>query len=425
MILRNNKLLNIAREGFWIVLGQFFSIIGNLVFIKVMTTKLEPIIFGKVSLILSISIFFSQLLYGGVGAGVARFFSVAEINSDFWGYFDNSKKIVYKISFGFLLIGLFALIGLSITGHISIISLTIYVIFISILNGIISVLNSFQNCARERAFVSLINGFGVIVKILLVLLFFDLSGANEINLVRAIFLSAIAVLIIQLIFLRNKLKIKIEHKSTSIYNWSSQIWEYSSSIILWGGFMALYQLSDKWALGHFNSLKDVGAYNVLFQLGYVPTLLVLTSVLTLLSPIIYQRSGDGKDLSKNKKVDSIITTLIWLNFLFSIVGFILTYFFHNKIFGFLTSKTYLDYSYLLPYVVLSAGFFSAGQILNLKMESKIRVKEMVFIKVSTSIFGILLNFLLAATHGINGVLVGSFIYALIFYFGMLFVSKKY
>lgn len=423
---KNIRLQNLAREGFWIIIGQLFTIFGSLYFIKIITTKLEPSLFGSVSLLLSVSTFFSQVLYGGVGSGVARFFSVAEIKMDLLGYFEKSKQIVFKTSMFLFGFGVLAVLLLLIFGYGNIVLLTVYIIFITVLNGIISVLNNFQNSARQRAIVALHNGLGVILKIILALFLFSLFGANETNLLGAIFLSSVIVLISQLIFLRNrwKNKISIVGSTQSNYNWSSQIWAYAFSVILWSSFMALHQLSDKWALEYYNSLKDVGVYTVLFQLGYTPTLLIMTNILAFLSPIMYQRAGDGKDLIKNKYVDSILTRLVWLTFLFSIIGFLIAYFLHREILTLIVSNSYLEYSYLLPFFVLSAGIFSAGQILNLKMESKIQVKEMVFIKISTSICAICSNFLLSAFYGINGVLASLFIYSLTFFGGMLFVSKK-
>ncbi len=424
LVTKNIRLQNLAREGFWIIIGQLFTIFGSLYFIKIITTKLEPSLFGTVSLLLSVSTFFSQVLYGGVGSGVARFFSVAEIKNDLYGYFENSRKIVFKISLFLLFFGGGTVVLLSFIGYQNLIFLTILTIFISILNGIISVLNNFQNSARQRDIVALNNGLGVILKIVIVLSLFNLFGANETILVISILLSSAIALISQLIFFHYKWKRKITNSSLSAYNWSNEIWTYSLSVILWNGFMALYQLSDKWALEYYNSLKDVGVYTVLFQLGYTPTLLVMTNLLAFLSPIIYQRAGDGKNPVKNKYIDSIITKLIWLTFSFSVIGFFIAYFFHRKIFGFLVSKSYLDYSYLLPVLVLSAGVFSAGQILNIKMESQIKVKEMIFIKISTSVFGICLNFLLSAFYGIKGVLVALFVYSIANFLGMYKISKK-
>ncbi len=419
------RILNIAKEGTWIIIGQLFSIFGSLYFIKVITSKLEPSIYGTVSLLLSVSTFFSQVIYGGVGSAVSRFFSIAENRKDLLRYFESIRKIISKISIFLLLFGSITIIIMFIMGYQSLSLLTFFVMLVSVFNGIISVLNNVQNAARQRVLVALNNGIGVVLKIGISLLSFSFFGSTESSLVISILLSSVIALLMQLFFIRKNWKRKMHLRGSSkiVYNWQNQIWEYSLSVILWSSFMALYQLSDKWALELYNSSTEVGVYTIFFQLGYGPTLLVISNILAFVSPIIYQRAGDGKDAVKNKYVDSITTKLIWLTLSMSVVGFFISYFFQKKIMSYLVSESYLYYSYLLPVLILSAGVFAAGQIFNLKMESQIKVKEMNFVKISTSIFGICLNFLLSAFYGINGVLVAVFIYSISFYFGMWKISR--
>ena len=421
------RMLKIAKEGYWIIIGQVFSIVGSLYFIKLITNKLEPSLYGTVSLVLSISTFFGQVIYGGVGSAVSRFYSIAENQIDLRRYFDSSRKIIFKLSSFLLLFGGITAILLLIMGYPNLFFLTIFTLLISILNGVISVLNCFQNAARQRILVSLNNGLGIVFKIGISLLLFNLFGANETSLIISLLLASSITLFLQLIFLRKnwKSKLQIYNSSQSAFNWHNQIWTYSLSVILWNGFMALYQLSDKWALEYNNSSKEVGVYTVFFQLGYSSILLVITNLLAFLSPIIYQRAGDGKDQVKNNYVDSTITKLILLTFSFSVVGFFITYRFHKEILSYLVGENYLHYSYLLPGFVLSACIFAAGQILNLKMESQIKVKEMNFVKISTSIVGMGLNFVLSALYGINGLLVALLIYSISFFLGMLKISRTH
>jgi O-antigen/teichoic acid export membrane protein len=298
------RMLNLAKEGYWIIISQLFSIVGSFYYIKLITNKLEPSLYGTVALILSISIFFSQVIYGGVGSAVSRFFSIAENQSDLRRYFESSKKIVLRLSIFLILFGGIPVIILLTIGYRNLFILTIFTLFISIINGLISILSNFQNAARDRVVVAINNGLGVVLKIGIAIFLFNLFGANEMTLVFSLLLASSITLFSQLFFLRKKLKslLQIDNSSKSVYNWHKQIWTYARSVILWSGFMALYQLSDKWALEYYNSSKEVGVYNVFFQLGYGPTLLVMSNLLAFISPVIYQRAGDGKDQVKNKYV---------------------------------------------------------------------------------------------------------------------------
>lgn len=415
----------LIKESVWIIAGQMSSIFGNLLFIKIVTSKLNPSDYGSVSLVLSISIFFSQVLFGGIGSGISRFYSVADSKQDFKAYFIDSTKIVLKTSQFLLYLGILIALVLGINGDETFLYLIILGTMISIFNGINSVLSNFQNAARQRAVVAIHNGVGILVKILISILFFSLFGSNELSLIKSVFLAAFIVLLSQIIFFKfmwfNK-KVK-NVKANYIHNWSKDIWSYSLSVVVWNGFMALYQLSDKWALNLYSSLDEVGIYTVLFQLGYTPAFLIMTNILTFLSPIVYSHAGDGKDQDKNIYLDRIISKLITLTIIVTTVGVIASFFLHELLFRILVGTSYLNSSYLLPYFVLSAGIFSAGQVYNLKMESKIMVKEMILAKVITATIGIGLNFLLASFYGFIGVLIASIAYSIINFLGMLLISS--
>jgi len=418
------NIVKFLNEGVWIVIGQIFSILGSLIFIKVVTSELNSSDYGLVSLVLSISIFFSQVIFGSIGSAVSRFFSVADSKQDFIGYYTDSKRIVFKVSICLLIAGFVLSSILFFNKNDNLFYFVILITFISIFNGVNSVLSNFQNAARQRIVVAMHNGLGAISKIFISIWVFKTFGSSELSLFKSIFISSFIVLLSQILFFKflwydkNINKLSVDSPS----GWSKDIWNYSLSFSIWNGFVALYQLSDKWALNQNSSLQEVGVYSVLFQLGFTPISLVISSLLSFLSPIIFEKVGDGKDLDKNRFVDDFISKIILVIFILTISGFILVSFFHELIFSFLVGVSYYNSSSLLPYYVLAGGIFSAGQVLNLKMESKIKIKEMTIIKTITAVLGIVLNFFLTFIYGFIGILLSLIIYSIINFLSMLYFS---
>ena len=76
--------------------------------------------------------------------------------------------------------------------------------------------------------------------------------------------------------------------------WRNEILNYSPPFGVWGVFTWFQLASDRWALKLFTSPSEVGVFAVLYQLGYYPVTLLTGMLVTLISPILFERSGDAR-----------------------------------------------------------------------------------------------------------------------------------
>jgi O-antigen/teichoic acid export membrane protein len=230
-------------------------------------------------------------------------------------------------------------------------------------------------------------------------------------------------MISQLIFLRRAIpQEKVDDQCNK--SWTQQIWSYSIPFSTWGAFTWIQQVSDRWALQAFASTSDVGEYAVLYQLGFTPIAVIMGMATSFIGPIVYQRSGDAMDQSRNANVNYLIWRMTNISLLIGLMAFVTTYFLHEILFNLLVASEYREASYLLPWVVLSGSIFSSGQMLALKLMSDMKPSVLIMAKIVTALVGTLLNIVGAFTAGIHGVVVAMVIFSGIYFIWMALIAKR-
>ena len=78
------------------------------------------------------------------------------------------------------------------------------------------------------------------------------------------------------------------------------------------------------------------------------------------------------------------------------------------------SAKYMQVAYFLPHMVLAAGLYSIGDTLCIKLMSDIRIKEIMKIKIASSVVGVVMNGFGAAMYGLIGVVYGAIFFGFIY-----------
>jgi len=170
--------------------------------------------------------------------------------------------------------------------------------------------------------------------------------------------------------------------------------------------------------------KEVGLYAVLFQLGYTPIAMATGLAMSFLGPILYQRSGDATDLSRNTYVHRIAWKLTASSLLLTLAAVSSSLFFHDWIFQLLVSEQYRSISYLLPWVLLAGGIFASAQVLSVKLASEMKTLTMTWAKIITAILGTAFNFIGAYIAGILGVVVAIVVFSAVYFTWMARLSFR-
>lgn len=411
---------SLSAEASWIIVGQIASVIGSLVLVRVLTEYLTPDQYGRLALGLTVAGLVNQVVMGGVGAGIGRYYCVAAEREDLASYLQAARSILVFATLVLLAIGLVFIVILYCLGFSQWMGLAAAALVFSVLTGYNGTLSGIQNAARQRVIVAFHSGLDAWLKILIAVGCMLWLGASSTAVVIGYACSAMLITVSQIIFLRRT----ITSKQTTIENrqqYMQQMWIYSVPFISWGVFTWMQQASDRWALEFFGSTTDVGQYAALFQLGYTPIAIIVGMAMSFFGPILYQRAGDATNQARNVNVHQLGWRIAKVSLMITLIGFGITLVLHEWIFSLLVASEYRASSHLLPWVVLAGGVFAAGQMLALKLMAEMKPSTMTTAKIVTALIGVTFNLVGAAIAGMQGVVGATIVFSGIFlmWMGML------
>ena len=407
--MRTNTYRRLANEGAWLVLGQLSFIVATLVLIRTLTERLSPVEYGNLALALTLSSLVSQVVFGGIGGGITRFYSVACEYGDLHGFLRQSFLLMLYGTVAVVAAAALPLLGLIAFSQWELVCLAAVALLFSCIDSYNNAISGIQNAARRRVTVALHMGISIWLRVALAAFAMRLFGFSSVPVITGYILAAMLITASQIVFLRVQLKGRTG-ASERQHNWQAQIWQYSWPFMAWGFFTWLQQASDRWSLKAFSDPESVGLYIAVYQIGYAPISIALGVVTTFLGPILFEKSGDASNISRK---------LTWLALFTTILVAIATMFFHEQLFGILVAADYLKASYLLPWVVLGGGLFATGQMLALKLMSELRSRKLLVPKITTAALGIVFNIIGASVAGINGVVLALVAFSAVYMLWMM------
>lgn len=416
------RYIRLAKEGSWIVFGQVVTVAGSLVLVRVLTEHLSPEVYGQLALGLTVAGLVNQVVMGGIIVSICRYYSIAVEKHDLAGYLYAAWLLLAYTSVVIVIISLILIASLLWLDFSKWIGLAIAALVFSVLSGYNGALNGIQNAARQRAIVAFHGGLDAWLKIGLALGVMLWLGPSGFAVVTGYACSSLLVTLSQLVFLSRTIP-RHDEQATTYKKWVQQIWGYSLPFSTWGVFTWLHQVSDRWALQAYASESDVGHYTVLFQLGYTPISLITGLAVSFLGPILYQRSGDAIDHSRNANVHQLSWRMAQASLIATLFAFAITLTLHGWIFRVLVANEYRGSSYLLPWVALAGGLFATGQMLALKLMSDMKSAALTTAKIVTALIGILCNAIGAKFAGMQGVVIAAIVFSGIYFFWMATLAR--
>ncbi len=409
-------------ELFWIFAGQGFSMLGSLLLIKVLSRNISPDEYGNFALIISYSLIISQVLSGPLSNGIRRFFIIAGSENDLYNYYIATQNLIKKyilvvaLIFSFVVI---TLIGFHQYNWILPIALSF---LIALITGITAALGSILSAARLRHMVAIYSMGNSLGKLGLVTAYIHFFNGIENTVILSIFfIVALIVLFAQFLYIRTIIKFKKVNKYKVNY-WKAKIKHYSYPFFFWGAITWIQQASDKWALGYNQSSEIVGIYSILFQISYLPMVVLTSLLMEFLEPIFFEFVGKGKNFERNENIKNITYSLIILTLILTVILAIFAFFTHDALVLTLSSAIYTKYSYLMPIFVLAGGFFSAGQLVTVKILTDLKTNILVSGKIFSSLLCITLNIFLAKLYGIDGVAVSILFFSIVYFVWMFYLA---
>ena len=85
-----------VKESFWIIIGNILNISGSIVLLRNITEKIDPTIYGKLILYLTIPSMINLIIFGGISNSIYRFYSYAIEENDLRGYLKAIKNNIFN-----------------------------------------------------------------------------------------------------------------------------------------------------------------------------------------------------------------------------------------------------------------------------------------------------------------------------------------
>lgn len=405
--INQHRIRRVGAEGAWIVAGQAATVAGSLALVRVLTGCLSPEQYGELALALTLCGLVGQVFTGGLIVSIGRFYSIAAERADLHHYLRASWMCMAKAMLA--LLGLATSIGIvmGFVGAWPWIGLSMTALLFAGVSGCNSALSSIQNSARQRIVVAAHASVDAWLKFGLVALLLWVLGISATTVLVAFALSAFCITCSQLFFLRRLINQHTQHVQTdTTAQWRREIWAFALPLSTWGIFTWAQQSSDRWALEAFATTAEVGRYSAVFQLGYTPISVASGLLLTLVAPVAYQRARAGFDASATRRARSLLVRLTAGAIGLTLLAAAAAWFFHAWLFTVLVGAEFRSASYLLPWVVMAGGLFSAGQLLSLNSFVELDSRSLLIPKIVTAVFGVACSFAGARYFGSNGVVAG-------------------
>ena len=405
-----SKIRKYREEFLWTSLGQIVSIIGTFYSLKIITQTINIDTYGVFIVGMTIALGINQIIFGPLTSGIHRFQSISSSK----GIFETQIAILLFITSVIvvtlcIIINYFELIDLD----RKLISL---IFLFSIIFGVKTCLTAVEDANRKRKIVALTRVSEPWLKVLLLFLgmiFF----VNDLDLLLFSYIVSSLIIMIFLVsrFPLTKIRIKkikkLKIKSIVIYSLHNSIF---------GIFTWLHLSSDKWILQSLESFSMVSEYNIIYQLGFYPMVLIGAIINQFIAPIFYQNQDANLNVY-DKKVIYLSLFIIVVSFFLSILMF----HFENQVLGLFVSEEYLDFSHLTFWMVIAGGIYSSGHLLTVAFQYKLKTKSLMFGKIITSIFGIFCNILFTFLFSIYGLVFSMIIFSVFHYLYFFYYLKNH
>jgi O-antigen/teichoic acid export membrane protein len=385
--------------------------------ISVLTERMSAEDYGGLSLSLTFVVFINQVYMAGLSNGSGRLFASARVTGESVPLFQAIANVYTRsCTHVFVLGAVFGWLCIWVAG-IGSISSAVAVIILALLGGLNSIAIGILNAARWRVSVAFVTSADSFVKLVVISVMF--YQANRVDLsvvlwVQAASAGACAVLTLSLWRTLSgrlsKEQVAPKHAAESD-KWQGQLRGYGRTLSMLGVVTFAHQISDRWALQTFQGTADVGLFAALYQLGFLPFSLLSSLALNLLAPILFDaiesRSTGSSSLSIRINLIAAAGMLLISLFAWG-VGTI----YGETICRMVLGDSFQGIAPMLPWALLAAGLFETAQVLALRLQARMAIRQWMWIKGSASCMGIALNLFGAWHAGVVGLVGALLIFSL-------------
>jgi O-antigen/teichoic acid export membrane protein len=422
----SKRVQRVARESVWIATGQGAAVVGSLVGVRILTELMSPSEYGQLALGMTLATLVTQTLFGPLSQGAARFYSPAREINGLRGYLEAVRRFGIWASAIVLIVAAIGTVVAVAFGARVWVTLVGAAFAFAVLSGVNSVMSGIQNAARQRAIVAFHAAMAAWGRFSIAAVLMIAVGVSSTVALLGYAIATAAVLGSQYMFFRPVVRASHDEPSDRApieQGWHHRLVEYSWPFATWGVFSTLQLVSDRWALEVFSSSSDVGAFAVLYQLGYYPMTMLSGLMVALVAPILYQRAGDAGSVERLNQAGKLNQQILLIVIAGTLVAFAIALAADELIFRIFVASEYAGFAHLLPWLILSGGIFAGGQVVSLNRMSRLETRALIAPKIATALLGVAFNVLGAFYFGLPGVVAASLAFSGVYFIWMFLTAR--
>ena len=401
-------------EALWVLGGQAGVAVGSLLSIKALTYLLNPHEFGRLSAVNTIVLLVGAVLFGPLGQGMMRYWSICLGRNALSEYAAISKRYITTLLYAAALISLMVAVVLVFSRWRDWMQVVTPATICGAFTGWGMIRLSILMAGRQRKNVALINASVAFGKPLMAAALILLTAHRADIAVFGYAVVAIGAVYFSETSYRRMLDEALSDppdmsalsRPAAQGSLSKEILAFSYPFYIWGLFGWIHQSCDRWALITNYGADLLGAYTVISLLAVYPLIFGSSILNTFFLPIAYERAGDLLSKEAVKSANRILFVMTGL-FLFGAAVLVAFYsIVHQRLVFMISNPNYSEFSHLLPALTVSWSLYYLGQVL-CGFGFVFNKPQVYLLPVLTS--GILAagaSFYLAPRHGPLGVIYG-------------------
>lgn len=390
----------IISEGLLIAFGQGAEAIAMLFGVRLLSELVSPDIYGEVTLFMGVVVLGRQVFGFPFLQAALRFYPEA-VNYNFLYLLRKTIK-----SYLFQIVGSYTILYLIVGYGYSVLlnnSISYYLFILS--SGLLCcevacVLETdLYNAARMQSHFVFVQVSSAWLRPLFAVLSVFIFGAHSVSIISGYLVAILLVIICLYVFPINRIGIRQAEKVLcSIPKFKQDIRHYALPLMPLAMFGWISTFSDRYLIGAFLDIEQVGIYAVAYSLMSLPFTMVQAVVERTLRPFYFEAISAGEE----KKADQYFK--VWANSVFYIcfVAVLMVYFFCYDIAKLCLSEKYHSSAHLMPWIALGHLFLAMSSVFEKPCFAYKKTAYVLAIRGAGAFFSLLIVIPFLIYHGIIG-----------------------
>ena len=395
-----------GRESFFVISTNIIQVAEKIIILVIVSSALSIGDFGIYGLALTVQTFFNQFLYVPFSNGFFRFLPISISFNQKFNFYVSSFRIWLALSSITILIFLLVCLIAFFTSKSEWLFILSLILFFTLSSSFIELIIMSYKALRNHQATLKIRLLDLALKIILIVII----GLNRIE---DIFI--ILVLSSFLIFIYNFKFLKyfsiFRHTIRNKY-WIKKVLHFSKFFYIWGGFIWVQNNSSKWIIEILDTNENLGLFNGLYQITYTPIILIGSTFLAFILPIINQKIKitGYSDFNLHSLLNkSIAAALVLLCLIIIVVSL-----FDKTIVLLILGEKFIDISDLMVLSIIASFFYSLHLICAYFVYSMLSPKKMLLINILVPILTVIISIPLIYFYSIKGAVYALLISNLVF-----------